>query len=150
MNYKKMICFFALVAINLLPISPAFKNTKIISDISGLTVLLQRKGYEILSSKQQNFEALKKYPIKTIFVDDNPTLSQQTDSCKITALNDDNFFVEITIAESKEVLGDYQKATIFQEEGFELKEESCKVHKETAYVLSFERAIQFVASFYQS
>lgn len=148
MNYKKiLVCFLFVINKNSYSVPP-FKAAKRISDIAGLTVLLQRHGYEILSSKREKFEALKKYPQKTMSMNGCPAISERIDSCKITQLDEDDFFVEIAITESKELLGDYQKGNVFQEEGFELKEESCKVHKETAYVFTFERAIQIVSSFY--
>lgn len=148
MNYKKiLICFLFIINKNNYSIPP-FKAAKRVSDIAGLTVLLRRHGYDVLSSTSEKFNALKQYPKKTISEHGSPAIIERVDSCKITQLEEDDFFVEISITESKELLGDYQKENIFQEGGFELKEESCKVHKETAYVFTLERAIEIVASFY--
>lgn len=146
MNYKKILmCFFIVVSGF---VFASVKVVKKVSDLAGLSLLLQRQGYEILSKKKEKFEALKEYPIKGEMVNKNQVVNEKKDSCKITQLEEDSFFIEITEVDSQEVLGDYQSRNFFQEEGFELKEESCKVYKETAYVKTFERALEFVVSFY--
>lgn len=145
MNYKIiLLSFFVGMAINSIALPPVRVMKKVI-DLAGLTATLQRQGYTVLSANKEKFEAQKEHPAKLSI--HNSVVTQRTESCKITQLEEDDFFVEVGRADVREVLGEYQQGSLFTEEGFELREESCDSHKQTVYVFTFERAIDVAMSF---
>lgn len=145
MNYTIIkLSFFIGMATNSVAI-PSVKVMKKVVDLAGLTAMLQRQGYTVLSANKEKFEAQKEHPAKLSI--HNSVVTQRTESCKITQLEEDDFFVEVGRAEVREVLGEYQQGSLFTEEGFELREESCDSHKQTAYVFTFERALEVAVLF---
>lgn len=155
MNSKQILaCFFIALATNSVE-TVAAKVAKKVVDIAGLTVLLQRHGYEIVSSKAEKFEAQKKNMHTKLIEDTSIPFFRRTekiekiDFCKITQLGDDeDFFVEVSNTESIKELLDHDLAPLDDEED-RLIEESCSSHKETVLVIGLERAVQVAASFFQ-